>query len=169
MFQGLTNGYQCTYKFESAYYDDSLMMDTSGSIHQEEVQHMWHGLFSFTPTLRFLQLGWHRAVLAFLGIAFFSGLIALCFLFCAPCVRICCIVANVFLMISGKFGRSSTAYLLLLLLINSLIKAVAMFVGIAIFFINSHKHEIRFVHGVTMTYEQSKVGHSVGLGIYLPF
>jgi hypothetical protein len=39
--QGFITGAQCTYKFESAYYDSGL--ESSESIHQEETQHMWHG------------------------------------------------------------------------------------------------------------------------------
>ncbi|KAI6176064.1 Clc-like protein 2 [Aphelenchoides bicaudatus] len=127
--QGLNTAQQCTYKFESAYYDPTTDYTLSvGTIHQEETQHMWHG--------------WHQACLVFFLIAFISGLIALCFIFCAPCIRICAIVSNVFLLIS----------------------TVTMFVGLAIFFFNAHKHDTRFVHGVTMTYEQTK-GYSFYIGV----
>ncbi|KAI6200338.1 hypothetical protein M3Y96_00723300 [Aphelenchoides besseyi] len=125
--QGLLNDLQCTYKFESAYYQPTDYSD-SQSIHVEEEQHKFHG--------------WHRAVLAFLGVGFCSGVIAICFLFCAPCLRICGIVANVFLLIASA----------------------TIFVGMAVFFLNAHAHNTRFVHGITMTYEQSK-GYSFYLGI----
>ncbi|KAI6234541.1 hypothetical protein M3Y99_00771200 [Aphelenchoides fujianensis] len=124
--QGMLNDLQCTYKFETAFYQTNDFSDSS--VHAEEEQHKFHG--------------WHRAVLAFLGTGFFAGVIALCFLFCAPCVRICAIVANVFLLLT----------------------AVCLAVGMGVFFINSHQHAVRYVHGITSTYEQSK-GYSFYLGV----
>jgi hypothetical protein len=85
---------------------------------------------------------WHKAVLVLCIAAIISGFIALCFSFCSPCEKICAIVFNVFLLIS------------------SLLSIGAM----AIFFINSHKVDFRFVHGVASTYEQSR-GYSFWLEV----
>ncbi|CAD5220358.1 unnamed protein product [Bursaphelenchus okinawaensis] len=123
--QGMNNDLQCTYKFESAFYEGS---DYSESVHAEEEQHKFHS--------------WHGAVLTFIAISLVSGTVGLCFVFCAACIRICGIVANVLLLIS----------------------TVCLATALSVFFINSHKHEVRFVHGITMTYEQSK-GYSFYLGV----
>uniref|UniRef100_A0A7E4W105 Clc-like protein 2 n=1 Tax=Panagrellus redivivus TaxID=6233 RepID=A0A7E4W105_PANRE len=112
----------CTYKFEPAYVVDS------SKVHPEEEQHKFHE--------------WHKAVLLLFGISIFAAVTALCFTFCAVCVRIPAIVANV----------------------SALIAALASSFAIAVFFISSHRNDIRFVPGITNTYEQSK-GYSFYLGI----
>ncbi|TMS38656.1 hypothetical protein L596_005331 [Steinernema carpocapsae] len=74
---------------------------------------------------------WHKAVLVFFVVSILTALISLCFTLCSPCVRICSVVANV------------------LTLITVSLTTVAM----VVYFINSHKVEVRFVHGITRTYE----------------
>ena len=76
-------------------------------------------------------LDWHKAVLLLFGIAILSALTSLCFSFCALCVRICSIVANIF----------------------ALIAALSSTFALAVFFISSHRNDIRFVQGITRTYE----------------
>ncbi|KAK0400092.1 hypothetical protein QR680_003353 [Steinernema hermaphroditum] len=85
---------------------------------------------------------WHKAVLGFFVISVLTALISLCFTLCSPCVRICAVVANVL----------------------SLITVSLTVVAMVVYFINSHKVEVRFVHGITRTYEQSR-GYSFWLGI----
>lgn len=76
---------------------------------------------------------WHKVVLVLFGIAIISALTALCFSFCAICIRICAIVTNV----------------------TALIAAMSSSFAMAIFFISSHRNDIRFVPGITYTYEVS--------------
>jgi hypothetical protein len=123
--QGASESLHCTYKFEYSFFDPDTV---DSPIPLEEDQRKFHE--------------WHKAVIILFAAAIVAGGSALCFTLCAPCIRICAIVANVLTLLSG-FTSS-----------------VALF----IFFINSHKTEIRFVHGITLTYEQSK-GYSFYLAV----
>uniref|UniRef100_A0A1I8APF3 Clc-like protein n=1 Tax=Steinernema glaseri TaxID=37863 RepID=A0A1I8APF3_9BILA len=80
---------------------------------------------------------WHKAVLGFFVISVLTALVSLCFTLCSPSVRVCAIVANVL----------------------SLITVSLTVVAMVVYFINSHKVEVRFVHGITRTYE---VGYTRG-------
>ncbi|KAE9556391.1 hypothetical protein FO519_000431 [Halicephalobus sp. NKZ332] len=85
---------------------------------------------------------WQKVVLVLFGVAILSATTALCFSFCALWIRISAIVTNV----------------------TSLIGAASCCFAMAIFFISSHRNDVRFVPGITVTYEQSK-GYSYYLGI----
>ncbi|KAI1733187.1 clc-like domain-containing protein [Ditylenchus destructor] len=85
---------------------------------------------------------WHKAAFTFFLIAVTCSTTALCFTLCAACVRLCAIAACVL---------NVCAFL-------------TSFVALSVFFFNSHRTEIRFVHGITMTYEQSK-GYSFYMAI----
>uniref|UniRef100_A0AC34Q560 Clc-like protein n=1 Tax=Panagrolaimus sp. JU765 TaxID=591449 RepID=A0AC34Q560_9BILA len=85
---------------------------------------------------------WHKVVLVLFGTAILSALTALCFSFCALCIRISAIVTNV----------------------TALIAAMSSSFAMAVFFISSHRNDIRFVPGITYTYEQTK-GYSYYLGL----
>jgi len=85
---------------------------------------------------------WHKVVLVLFGVAIISATTSLCFSLCALWIRISSIVTNV----------------------TSLIAFLSSAFAMAVFFISSHRNDIRFVPGITVTYEQSK-GYSYYLGL----
>ncbi|CAG9537115.1 unnamed protein product [Cercopithifilaria johnstoni] len=85
---------------------------------------------------------WHKAVLFLLLLALLAALIMCCFLMCALYFRIAALVSCTL----------------------SLFATILSSVGIVVFFINSHKVEIRFVQGITRTYEQ-RCGYSFYLAL----
>ncbi|MCP9265575.1 Ubiquitin-conjugating enzyme E2 N [Dirofilaria immitis] len=85
---------------------------------------------------------WHKAVLCLLLLALLAALSLCCFLMCALYFRIAALVSCTLSLFTTIFSSA----------------------GIVVFFINSHKVEIRFVQGITRTYEQ-RCGYSFYLAL----
>ncbi|VDN01249.1 unnamed protein product [Thelazia callipaeda] len=85
---------------------------------------------------------WHKAVLCLMLLALLTAFVVCCFLMCALYFRTAAIVSCTLLLIATILSS----------------------VGVSTFFIHSHKAEIRFVQGITRTYEQ-RCGYSFYLAL----